>query len=195
MRRFVVAICCLTPVLILASEEECKLGAPWAAGLSTFEDGKYTRRKQIQSSQGANKESGQLPPIDPKILEYSSQALDFLKNCNYGFVENYVRDNHRKPTKMNPILKTLNMHSPNDWEHLAEGTVRNDLNNEETKEDLKSCIRKCNIADHKENLFGDSYEDKLEDFQQNKAGSKKPDYTQGVRSGARPIKTQGGAPF
>ena len=114
--------------------------------------------------------------MDEKIMEHSSMALDFLKSCNSRFVEKYVERNHDNPTKMNPILKTLKMHSPMDWEILSEGTVVSDLNSEETKEELESCISDCNRADEWEDLYDNSYEELLEDFQQNDAGSFKPDY-------------------
>ena len=67
-------------------------------------------------------------------LEYLSYYI------NYRFVEKYVEKNHDKPKKMNPILKTLKMHSPMDWEVLSEGTVMEDLNSDETKENLEECI-------------------------------------------------------
>ena len=171
MRRFVIAVWCLMPALILADQEECKLGSPLTADISQYENGKYTKR----ASKGDK--ITQLTPIDPKILEYSSRALDFLKNCNYRFVDQFVRRNHGNPEKMNPILKTLNMHSPMDWEILSEGTVVSDLNSEDTKEELESCISSCNRADEWEDLYDNSYEELLEDFQQNDAGSYKPAYS------------------
>ena len=187
MRRFLVALCCSAPALILAGEEkwwmressnqdECKLGPPLDAHLSSFKNGKFKRRKQIQTSKGASRESKQLPPIDPKILEHSSQALDFLKSCNYKFIENYVDNNHDKPKKMNPILKTLKMHSPMDWEVLSEGTVMEDLNSDKTKGELESCISLCNRVDEAADFFDNSYEELLEDFVQKDAESSKPDY-------------------
>jgi len=174
MRRFVVAVCCLAPALILAGKEECKLGSPLAADISSYKNGRYTRRNQVQNSRGATKDKKQLTPFDPR-LEHSSQALDFLKSCDYSFVEKFVKRNHRKPEKMNPILKTLRMKSPGNWEDLSEGSVMDDLNNEETKEDLEKCISRCNRQDEKDDWFDRAYEEQLEKFQ-TKRSSKFPDY-------------------
>jgi len=115
--------------------------------------------------------------MNEKNMEHSSMALDFLKSCTSRFVEKYVERNHDNPTKMNPILKTLNMHSPMDWEILSEGTVVSDLNSEETKEELESCISDCNRDDEWEDVLGNSHEELLEDFQQHDAGSSKPAYS------------------
>ena len=191
MIRFVVAVYCFAPVLLAGwwsqesiNQDECKLGPPLAAHLSGYKNGKLTRSKKLQKSNGASKESKlQLPPIDPKIIEHSSQALDFLTNCDYKFVKNYVTRNHEKPEMMKPIMRTLNMRSPTDWEFLSEGTVMEDLNGEKTKEQLESCISSCNKKDlvysyaHKFGLaYEKSWEEQLEDFIQKKVGSSKPDY-------------------
>ena len=96
----------------------------------------------------------------------SSQAFEFLKNCEYKFVEKFVEENYYSSSHMNPILRTLHMHSPMDWEVLSEGTVMNDLNSEETKEDLESCISSCNRLDELADMVDNSYEELLEDFVQ-----------------------------
>jgi len=173
MRRFVVAVCCLAPALTLAGKEECKLGSPLAADISSYENGRYTRKGPVKDDK---KRFVQIRQLDPRIQQQSSQALDFLKNCNYRFVEKFVKRHHNKPEKMNPILGTLKMKTPRDWERLSEGTVMDDLNNEETKEDLEKCISNCNRADEWADFRGRCYEEKLEQFQRN-TRNKEPDYT------------------
>ena len=153
MYRFVVAVCCLAPAPTLA-RTDCKLGTPLVADNSSYGYGST--------------------PLEASMK--TSKAFDFLKSCDYGFVEKFVGKNHAKPTKMNPILKTLRMHSPMDWEVLSEGTVTRDLNSEETREDLESCISSCNRFDEAADWVDNSYEELLEDFVQKDFGSSKPDY-------------------
>ena len=119
----------------------------------------------------AGGEGCELGPIGPKILEHSSKALDFLKSCDHGFVKKYVGLNHGKPEKMNPILETLKLHSPMDWEFLSEGIVG------VRSLDLEACVSRCNRQDEYADLLTNAYEELFEDFEEKIVGSSKPDYT------------------
>ena len=162
----------------------CKIGAPWCQRIERQQFiALYfsavcclapalilAREKECKLGSRANWDL-------PKILEHSSKALDFLNSCDFGFVEKYVGLNHGKPEKMNPILETLKMYSPKDWEDLSEAAVRPDLKNENIREDLESCISHCNRQDEYADFFDESYEERLKDFEQKAVGSSKPDYT------------------
>ena len=174
MFRFVVVFCCLAPTLTL--------------GWGDFIKNKIKKvteklNESVYREQPRDNTECKLGEIDEKykaILDdsiTSSQAFDFLTDCKYGFVETFVEENHSNPKKMNPILRTLKMHSPKNWEILSEGTVMKDLKSEKTKQALESCISKCNRADETLDLSDESYEELLEDFVHNDRGSSKPDYT------------------
>jgi len=137
----------------------CKLGSPLAG------DQKCNKGNRLQ-----------VTPMDRNIEQYSSQALDFLSSCKYDFVNNFVKRNYKKGDKMNPILGKLNLKSPNAWEHFTEAQLHTDLQDEEAKEDLESCVSKCTRRDHWLDLQGKAYEEMLEKYEDGRI-SKKPNYS------------------
>ena len=78
---------------------------------------------------------------------------------------------------MNPILRQLNLMTPGHWEKFSENQLKTDLDHEETKENLESCISKCNRNDEIADFRGKCYEERLEKFNNGRRGATKPDYT------------------
>jgi len=145
------------------NEETCKLGNPLA-------DDQKLKRK-------ANKDNKiQITPMSNDIIENSSKALEFLSSCKYSFVYNYVRQNRKKPDKMNPILGKLNLKSPGHWEKFTETQLDSDFQYEEAKEELESCVSGCTRRNHWLDLRGKAYEELLEKYT-NGETTQKPDYS------------------
>ena len=110
-------------------------------------------------------------------IEYSSQALSFLKKCNYKFVDKFVKRNHKNGKKMNPILSQLNLKTPGHWEKFTESHLKTDLDDEEAKKNLEECVSICNRRDKALDILGKSYEEQFEDFKKDRRSAKKPDFT------------------
>jgi len=149
----------------------CYLGKPLA------NDQTYKPNRNRNQRKGNRDDRVQFTPDDPNILKYSSQALAFLAKCRYNFVEKYVDRYYKNGDKMNPILGKLNLQSPGKWESFTETSLHSDLNDEEAKEDLESCVSKCTRKDHWADLRGKGYEELLEKFERNSRKYKKPDYS------------------
>merc|ERR1712048_1102844 len=144
-----------------SNKGQCPLGNPLAEDLTLM------RQK---------KERFQMNPMDHTITARSEQALDFLSKCDSSFITNFVKRNHDRPEKMNPILGVLNLKAPKNWEAASEDILMDYLANEESKEDLESCVSRCNRLDEWADVRGKAYEELLEKHQKYPRRKPKPDY-------------------
>jgi len=107
--------------------------------------------------------------------KHSKQAHEFLKSCNYRFIDEFMRKTKRDPEKRNSVLGAVGLKTAKDWENFSEHNL-DEYRDEEVKEDLEKCVSKCNRRDEWADLRGKGYEERLEKHLKNPRRFKKPDF-------------------
>lgn len=113
----------------------------------------------------------QTPPTH-HTLTHSQVATQFLKKCDYGFVDEFLENS--KNEEKNGVLKGLNLMTTKHWEDYTEQML-DTLPTRKARNNLEECVSSCKKKEFWDDVRGVGYEELLEDFSVKKRRTK-PDY-------------------